>query len=317
MQVQKSRDEDVQQGETQKENRMSKAAKKLIIGIVVAGSVALFGSSCFGGMSLEDIINNMERAYEKQMKGVEDFTMVQKSIGGIAAFAGETTTYRKRDKVSGEVVYKTRTETEVMGKSVVTIYDGKYNWSVDPMSGKVKKEEAERDPVQIWRSLDPSQTHYVGEEEIEEEKTHVLKIDDPFEVLGRRLTLPPQVQAGMGEGEAAMWGKLWISDKTWMIVRLEMTIESRSIQEGKEVTATWKMTTDLKDYRKVDSMLIPYKTVVATSMEMDVSGLSEEERKQMEMMQQFVGGMGSFEIETTEVKVNTGLSDDLFDGTKL
>ena len=77
------------------------------------------------------------------------------------------------------------------------------------------------------------------------------------------------------------------------------------------------MTTDLKDYRKVDSMLIPYKTVVATSMEMDVSGLSEEERKQMEMMQQFVGGMGSFEIETTEVKVNTGLSDDLFDGTQL
>ena len=125
MQVQKSRDEDVQQGETQKEDRMSKIAKKLMIGIVVAGSVALFSSSCLGGMPLEDIINNMERAYEKQMKGVEDFTMVQKSIGGIAAFAGETTTYRKRDKVSGKVVYKTRTETEVMGKSVVTIYDGK------------------------------------------------------------------------------------------------------------------------------------------------------------------------------------------------
>ncbi|MCK4926515.1 hypothetical protein KAS10_04030, partial [Candidatus Aerophobetes bacterium] len=223
---------------------MSKIAKKVMIGIVVAGSVALFSNSCLGGMPLEDIINNMERAYEKQMKGVEDFTMVQKNVGGIAAFAGETTTYRKRDKVSGEVVYKTRTETEVMGKSVVTIYDGKYNWSVDPMSGKVKKEEAERDPVQIWRSLDPSQTHYVGEEEIEEEKTHVLKIDDPFEVLGRRLTLPPQVQAGMGEGEAAMWGKLWISDKTWMIVRLEMAVESRPIQEGEEVTGTWKMTTD-------------------------------------------------------------------------
>ena len=296
---------------------MSKIAKKVMIGIIVAGSVGLFSTSCFGGMSVEDIINNMERTYEKQMKGIGDVTIAQKNVGGIAAFAGETITYRKRAKVSGKVVYKTRTDTEVMGKSVVTIYDGEYNWSVDPMSGKVKKEEAERDPVQIWRNLEPSQTHYVGEEKIAEEKTHVLKIDDPFEVLGRRLTLPPQVQAGMGEGEASMWGELWISDKTWMIVRLEMIIESRSIQEGKEVTSTWKMTTDLKDYRKVSSMLIPYKAVVATGMEMDVSGLNEEERKQMEMMQQFVGGMGSFEIETTEVKVNTGLSDDLFDGTKL
>ncbi|MEE9191309.1 MAG: hypothetical protein V3U04_01675, partial [Candidatus Aerophobetes bacterium] len=272
---------------------MSKVAQKVMVGIVVAGSVALFSSSCFGGMSLEDIINNMERAYEKQMKGVEDFTMVQKNIGGIAAFAGETTTYKKRDKVSGKVVYKTRTETEVMGKSIVTIYDGEYNWSVDFMSGRAKKEEAEHDPMQIWRSLDPSQTHYVGEEEIEEEKTHVLKLDDPFQVLGGRLTLPPQLQAGIVEGEATMWGKLWISDKTWMIVRLEMAVESRPIQEGEEVTGTWKMTTDFKDYRKVGSMLIPYKMVVATGMEMDVSGLSEEEREQMEMMQQFVGGMGS------------------------
>ncbi len=46
-------------------------------------------------------------------------------------------------------------------------------------------------------------------------------------------------------------------------------------------------------------------------------GSSEEERREMEMMQEFMGGMGSFEIETTEVQVNTGLSDDLFDPTKL
>ncbi len=296
---------------------MSKIVKKVIIGMIVVGSVGLFSTSCFGGMSLEGIIDNMEQAYEEQMKGIKDSTMVQKNIGGIAAFAGETTTYRKRAKVGGKVIYKTRTEIEVMGRSVVTIYDGEYNWSVDPMSGRAKKEEAEHDPMQIWRNLDSSQTHYVGEEEIEEEKTHVLKIDDPFQVLGGRLTLPPQMQAGIVEGEATMWGKLWISDKTWMIVRLEMAVESRSIQEGEEVTGTWKMTTDLKDYRKVGSMLIPYKMVVATSMEMDVSGLSEEEREEVEMMQQFVGGMGSFEIETTEVKVNTGLSDDLFDGTQL
>jgi len=117
--------------------------------------------------------------------------------------------------------------------------------------------------------------------------------------------------------EVEAWGKLWISDKTWMIVRWLMTIKSKSIQEGKEVITTMKITTDLKDYQKHNTMLIPHKVVINTTIEMDMPGSSEEEIKQMEMMQQFMGGMGSSEIEITEVKVNTGLSDDLFDPTKL
>lgn len=242
--------------------------------------------------------------------------MVQKGAGGMmAAFLGETTTYQKKAKVEGRIIYKTRTEAKVMGMSVVTIYDGKYNWSVDPISGKVEKEETERDPAQIWRNIDPSETHYVGEEEIEGEKTHVLKIDDPLKVLGKQPTLPPKGEEDVQEIET--WGKLWISDKTWMIVRWLMTIKSKSIQEGKEVITTMRITTDLKDYRKVNTMLIPHKVVINTTMEMDMPGSSEEEKKEVEMMQQFMGGMGSFEIEITEVKVNTGLSDDLFDPTKL
>jgi len=294
---------------------MLKVAKRAMIGTIIVGLVALSGSSCFGAMTVEKVLNDMERAHEKQMKGIEDLTMVQKGAGGMAAFLGETTTYQKRAKVEGRVIYKTRTEAKMMGMSVVTIYHGKYNWSVDPISGEVKKEEAERDPARIWRNLDPSETHYLGEEEIEGEKTHVLKIDDPSRVLGEQPTLPPKGEEDVQEVEA--WGKLWISDKTWVIVRWLMTIKSKSIQEGKEVITTMRMTTDLKDYRKVNTMLIPHKVVINTTMEMDMPGISEEERKQMEMMQQFMGGMGSFEIETTEVKVNTGLSDDLFDPTKL
>jgi C4-type Zn-finger protein len=54
---------------------------------------------------------------------------------------------------------------------------------------------------------------------------------------------------------------------------------------------------------------------------MDTSGLSEEKKKEQEqalqMMQSMMSGMGSFTIETVDLKVNSGLSDDLFDGTKL
>jgi len=37
----------------------------------------------------------------------------------------------------------------------------------------------------------------------------------------------------------------------------------------------------------------------------------------MQMMSAMMSGMGSFTVETVEIKVNTGLSDNLFDGSKL
>jgi len=37
----------------------------------------------------------------------------------------------------------------------------------------------------------------------------------------------------------------------------------------------------------------------------------------MKMMKSMMSGMGSFTIDTVDLSVNAGLSDDLFDGTKL
>ncbi len=295
---------------------MLKVVKGVMIGAIIVGLVVLSAGVCFGKITVEKILNNMERTHEEQMKGIEDLTMVQKSAGGMmTGFMGETTIYQKRAKVKGKVIYKTRTGTKVLGMSVVSIYDGEYNWSVDPVSGKVEKKEAQRDPGQIWRNIDPSQTHYLGEEEIEGEKTHVLKIDDPFKVIGEQPSLSPQGEEDVEDLEAS--GKLWISDETWMVVRWLTTIKSKSIEEGREVITTMRITTDSKDYQKYGTMLIPTKLVINTSVEMDMPGSSEEERRELEMMQEFMGGMGSFEIETTGVQVNTGLSDELFDPTKL
>ena len=82
-----------------------------------------------------------------------------------------------------------------------------------------------------------------------------------------------------------------------------------------------KVTTDFKDYRQVGAMLHPYQLVMNTAMEIDTSGLNEEEKKEqeqvMKMMSTMASGMGSFTMETIDIKVNIGLSGDLFDGTKL
>jgi hypothetical protein len=83
---------------------------------------------------------------------------------------------------------------------------------------------------------------------------------------------------GMGEFKAK--GRIWVDATT-------------SEYGGRKTTTT----TEFKDYRKVKGMLIPYTAVTKTEMP-------------------DFPGQGS-EINIQEVKVNTGLSDSLFDGTKL
>jgi outer membrane lipoprotein-sorting protein len=128
-------------------------------------------------------------------------------------------------------------------------------------------------------------------------------------------------QGGESGGSAEAWGKLWISSRTWMPLRMLMVMKAKPEGEAKGMAMNTKVTTDFKDYRQVVSMLHPYQLVMNTAMEIDTSGLSEEQKKEqeqmMKMMSTMASGMGSFTMETLDIKVNTGLSDDLFDGTKL
>lgn len=300
---------------------MFRVNKKIMIGIIILCLMLYFNSLCLAGMTVQEVISNMQKTYERQMKGINDFTVIQKGTGGIAALAGETITYYKKAKLEGKDLYKTRTESEVMGMTVVAIYDGKYYWTTNPMTGEIEKEMSEHYSVQMWRNLDPVKTQYLGEEEVEREKTYVLKIDNPFQVMGKQ-----QITSQYGEeseelGEAEAWGKIWISSKTWMPRRMLTVFKGKSEEEAGGMTMIMKMTIDLKDYRQVGTMLHPYQMVMSTAMELDTTGLSEEEKKErqamMQMMSAMVSGMGSFTIETIDIKVNTGLSDDLFDGTKL
>lgn len=300
---------------------MFRVNKKIMIGIIILGLMLCFNSLCLAGMTVQEVISNMQKAYEKQMKRINDFTVIQKGTGGMAALAGDTITYYKKAKLEGKVVYKTRTESEVMGMTVVAIYDGKYYWTTNPMTGEIEKEISERDPVEMWRNLDPAKTHYLGEEKIEGEKVYVLKIDDPFQVMGKQQITSQYGEESEEPDEAEAWGKIWISSRTWMPLRMLMVFKGKSKEEAGGMTMIMKMTIDLKDYRQVGNMLHPYQMVMSTTMELDTTGLSEEEKKEretmMQMMTAIMSGMGSFKIDTIDIKVNTGLSDDLFDGTKL
>jgi len=298
---------------------MLRTNKKISIGIIMVCLILFIGSTCAAGMSVQEVISNMQKTYEKQMKGINDYTVIQKGTGGVAALAGETTIYYKKAEIKGEAIYKTRTESEAMGMSIVSIYDGNYNWTKNPMTGEIEKKVSEFNPGQIWKNIDLSKSKYLGEEEIDGEKTYILQIDNAMQVMGNPRNFSPQ--EGESEGTAESSGKLWISSKTWMPVRMLIIMKTKPGEGAEGMAMNTEVTTDLKDYRQVGSMLHPYQLVMSTAMEMDTSGLSEEEKKEqeqaMQMMQSMMSGMGSFTIETLDLKVNSGLSDDLFDGTKL
>jgi len=298
---------------------MFRANKKILIGIIIVCLILFLSSTCVAGMTVQEVIGNMQKTYEKQMKGINDYTIVQKGTGGVAALAGETTIYYKKAEIKGEVIYKTRTESEVMGMAMVSIYDGNYNWTKNPMTGEIEKKISEYNPGQMWKNIDLTKSKYLGEEEIDGEKTYILQIDNALQVMGNQQAMSSQ--GGESEGSAEASGKLWINSKTWMPVRMLMVMKAKPGEGAEGMAMNTEMTTDLKDYRQVGTMLHPYQLVMNMEMGIDTSGLSEEEKKEqeqaMQMMKSMMSGMGSFSIDTVDIKINSGLSDDLFDGSKL
>ena len=283
--------------------------KKAMI-LMVGGLIFSLTGACLAKMSAQQVINQMRGAYEQQMSGIDDLTMVTKGTAGIMAMMGETTVYKKRAKIAGKTVYKTRTEMQFMGKPLVTIYDGEYEWSVDPMSGQVKKEKKDLAPdwTRIWEVLDLSQMQYVGTDDLDGEAAHVLKMDDLTE--GIKKLMPALQQTGPSqEEEWSGWAKMWINAKNWVFMRMQIVMTGTS-EEGQEMTNI--ITSDFKDYRQVQTMLIPHQ--MTYKMEVEIPDMSPEEKQMM------LGMMGAFmegEMIVTKTEANTGLPADLFDGTKL
>lgn len=293
-----------------------KNKKSILIFIVMVTIFFSLSHLAVSAISSQEIINNMQKVYQKQMEGINDYTIVEKPTGGIGAFAGETKTFYKKAVINGEEVFKSRTETEVMGMKYISIYDGIYDWTTDPMTGKVEKEPAMINPSQPWKNIDSSETRFLGEEIIDGQTVYLFEMENfkkVMESMGLPSTTIPEDEFGIGTG------RLWISSSNWMPIRMEISIKTGS-EEG-ELAMNIITKIDFKDYRQVETMLHPFQLAIATSTEIDTTGLNDEEREEQEammnMMKSLMSGMGSFSIETLELKINTGLPDDLFDGTKL
>lgn len=277
-------------------------------------------------LTADKIIQKIVTGYKEQMKGINDITIV----------TDKYTSYQKRATVGGRVIFKTRNETDVMGSKFITIYDGVYQWNLDPISGKVEKEKLEYNPYQMIENLKTADVEYAGTKQLHGRTAYILKLRDITKLIGMAKSKE------MVEGKVS--GKVWVDVKDLVTKKLEMDTKVTD-EDGQKRDV--KITISYTDHRKIDGMLIPYKTV------MTISGIGEETitpeqrtemqeslaemqsglekmppgqramaeqmmKPQIEMMQKMLAGGGIETVtEVKDVKINTDLSDALFDGNKL
>ncbi len=264
---------------------------------------ALLGIAVTAGFDLQaqsaaDIINGMVSAFERQTRNVENYTVVQETMGV------ETVSYFEKETVSGHPVFRLRQVR--VGRTVV------------------KGDQAEQERWDAFYTMAPeiiARASYEGRDNIGGNAVHVVSVRDLQEIGFKPVAtqtdqdfVPTQARLFIDADESLM---------RRMVFEGVMTTQG----EAHDVTAT----VELLDYRSVDGMLHPF------AMEMTMEGLAqaldpeaqkqyeemkrqleampEEQRKMVEgmmkdRMAQFEQMMSSgdmkVEVRVKEVRVNSG-----------
>jgi len=206
--------------------------------------------------SAADIINGMVSAFERQTRNVENYTVVQETMGV------ETVSYFEKEMVSGHPVFRLR-QVRVGGTVV-------------------RGDEAEQERWDAFYTMAPeiiARASYEGRDNIGGNAVHVVSVTDLQEI-------------GFRPG-AAQRGQDFVPTRARLFIDADESLMQRMVFEGvmttqgeaHDVTAT----VELLDYRSVDGMLHPF------AMEMTMEGLAQaldpEAQKQYEDMKRQLEAM--------------------------
>ncbi|MCK4353019.1 outer membrane lipoprotein-sorting protein [candidate division WOR-3 bacterium] len=199
-----------------------------------------------------------------------------KRIKDITITSDKGNVYQKRVKIDGKLVYKIHSELK----------DIDLGWGEDFVSGDVSFDIDDlREKIVQAKDI-----RYLGTEEIDKQKTYVLGTSNIAKLIGA------------SEDAFPASGKVWIDADNWVVLKAEI---SSSQENEKEM----KMVIKLRDYHSIQDVLIPYK--LGIYVEMDLSSLSTDQKESMkEILSMHV------EINIKEVKINTGIPDELFNPTE-
>jgi hypothetical protein len=264
---------------------------------------ALLGIAVTAGFDLQaqsaaDVINGMVSEFERQTRNVENYTVVQETMGV------ETVSYFEKEMVSGHPVFRLR---QVRAGGTV-----------------VRGDEAEQERWDAFYTMAPeiiARASYEGRDNIGGHAVHVVSVRDLQEIGFK----PAATQSD--QDFVPTRARLFIDADQSLMRRMVFEGVMTTQGEAHDVTAT----VDLSDYRAVDGMLHPF------TMEMTMEGLGqaldpeaqeqyeemkrqleampEEQRKMVEGMmkdrmaqfeQMMGGGDMKVEVRVKEVRVNSG-----------
>jgi hypothetical protein len=222
---------------------------------LLAAALVVAAAPHVHAQSAGEIFDRMLAEHERRTEGIENYTLVQETMGF------ETVMYFERETMNGRSLLRLK-RTTTMGVTV----------------------DAEEDDAgfnEIYEVAHELAAHaaYVGRNEVDGRSVHVLRIDDLAEI-------------DFGHG-AVDEDSDFVPERGTIYVDTDLFVPRRMEFEGSMTTeqGTTDVTSvvDLQDYREIEGMLVPYRTVV------EMQGLSEaidpEMRQQYEEMKRQLAEM--------------------------
>ena len=264
-------------------------------GIIAALALtALVGAARAQAQSAADIVERMLAEYGRRPDGVDDYTIVQTVMGF------ETVSYFEKEVVDGRPVFRMR------------------------RAGNVDMSESVSDFDQIYTMGDElaRRARYAGVERIDDYDLHVLEVES-FEGMGLEQTVAEDAEFRPTSG------RVLLDVDTYAPRRFEFEGEMTN-EEGVHTVTT---IVQMGDYREIDGLLLPFRTVVQVvglgaaidpemraqfeEMQRELEALPESQRAMVEQMmagqlEQFrammedEGAPMTMEVLVSEVRVNTG-----------
>lgn len=248
--------------------------------------------------SAADVVERMLSEYASRVADVDNYTLVQQTMGF------ETVSYFEKEMVDGRPVFRSRTSVSSMG-----------------VNADVSDDSGLDDVYAIGEELG-RRGQYAGVQRVNDYDLHVIEVSD-FSGLAFGEDLAPDSDFQPKSGT------FYLDVDTYVPRRIEF-VGSLTNEEGvHDITSIIEM----GDFREVQGMLVPYRTVVTLEglgaaideetraqfeeMQRELENLPPEQRAMVEQMmagqlEQFRSMMAgddepmSFQVLVTDVRVNAG-----------
>ncbi len=249
-------------------------------------------------ITAERVLDNMIKHYHDGIKDINDYVVVSEGY----------TVYHKKIIVDGWPSFKTRVEPEGDGPPGGMIPDG------------LARGHAVMFNKQVFERMKAA-AEYGGVEQVNDFGAHVIKLDKVEELF----TESPGEMKNM---------RMYIDSENWFLrqVKFELYGDRTFIQL---FGSSLELTEMMKDYRNIQGMMMPFETVLVVEGLSDMrlpDAMLEEIRRELEAMEKLppqqqemfkskIEQMKNlleserleFAFRVKDVKVNTGLKDDIFD----